>query len=244
MENLLEMMRYASDNLISDDTVREDLLSGERSYNDIRNRILFRLFPREDKSTEILHTLPFLDTKVVFFISASDTLSEDSDCMCYGLPEAVFEILNVSKVQLFKDALENTERMYKTLISSDGKNYVQLDECDSLTHSLYFLTGQRQYCGASMIVNPKTMDEIAIKAHSDFLVWMATEDNVILCALDAEDMTLERKLVKLYAICEGMMESERFKDRLLSQTIWYYHKNRHEFTKAYDVPELLRYTKE
>lgn len=158
-----------------------------KDYDSLKGRIVFRLVNRE-ANRELLKDVPyleFLDLAIIFHILVE--LDEFGDSMATLLiRNEHFQLWNIQTEELFRIALENSQRLLPIEISSMMavvEDIIPEEEKENFADGedyMYILTNRRRNFGAGVILYPEQLKNIGIYLKEDFYVLPSSVHEVII----------------------------------------------------------------
>lgn len=227
MRKLKTIRQYDSE-LFPGQNFIDRILNKEVTYDEIRTRIIVRLYPQNAVELEHLYHTQFLDMAAAYFICDSDKPDRIVSHPTVGIFYGLFETLNVSAEQLHEDAVRNTYRMFPYRLFTAEENGMEPLGNRKPNIPFTISNGYNAFT-ASLITSTAVMDSLCTKAKSDLAVFVWTDDSVILCPTCTKDF--DGVLNRMMISADYIKKSEKH-DSPLSSKIWIYSRSEHRFTDA------------
>lgn len=134
-----------------------DALPELKEYRYVRERLFIRLARTGDELDENIIRFPFLS----FFVTFGILLYGEENYISLPIFREMLKHYGITENQLYRDALENTIRMFRPLsIPSDNR----------LCPDFLILTNRQYYTGTSVILYPGFLKEISIRTNSSLFI--------------------------------------------------------------------------
>ena len=172
--------------LKKDSIITPEIMLRLQNLEFARDKIAFRLVSKK-ANEELLQDvpwIPFLDLAVIFHIHLGRSAGNQVTSVIHNHQ---LKEWNVSTIELFRIAKENTSKLYPSAITRlehllfglDPENS-ELFSCDSAIPTIYVLTNQNGINGASCLLYENTIKDFADRIGSDLIILPSSIHEVLL----------------------------------------------------------------
>lgn len=207
-------------------------------FDNIKSRIVYKLVHTE-KNKELLKEvpwIPYLDLAIVFYCLLSKSPTENASVL---IRNEHLSYWNVSTKDLLSLAQKNTPFLLNSCCDSLTElllpvvEQLPFSEQEDTKHAfaststvpMYVLTNQQRFLGASCILYDNVLKEIANRLNCDLYILPSSIHEVILMPVTVTESA--RALSQM--VCD-INQSEVAAEEILSDHIYYYHRNTDSIT--------------
>lgn len=197
-------------------------------YEEVRDRICYKLI-NYYKNKEMLEGIPhikYLNMAIVFYYAFNSPILGDGTIT---ISNAHIENWNVSTEELFRQANENTPRLFELKIygieelvtSLAGKSADDLDENmrAALQLPMHVLTNTNRIMGAVSVLYPGALHKLAIKEGKNLFLLPSSVHEMIALADTGQDIDDLQRMVK------EVNSTQVAEEEILADSVYYYDKN-------------------
>lgn len=194
-----------------------------RHWEHVKDKVVYRLINRE-RNRQLLKQIPheeILDLAMIFYVA----FDHESFMM---INHGFCREWNVSKEEVMKVAKENTPRLFpmQMMIPEDViRKVFGIEETETVFSSIpiYFVTNQYSLYGASVILYPEVLPEMAEKLNSDLYLLPSSIHEFCIITAD-EDNNPESLIAMVREINRSTVDKEDY----LGDNIYLYKKDARE----------------
>lgn len=207
-------------------------------FDNVRSHIVYKLIHQE-KNRELLKEvpwIPFLDLAIVFYCLLSKSSTESASVL---IRNEHLSYWNVTAPDLLSLAEKNTPFLLNSCCNSleelllpalEQLPFAEQSDTQQAFHSsttvpMYVLTNQQRFGGACCILYDNVLKDIAERLNSDLYILPSSIHEVILMPT-----TVTESISSLSQMVTEVNESEVAAEEILSDHVYYYHRNTDSIT--------------
>ncbi|MBQ8518227.1 MAG: hypothetical protein IJ455_01310 [Agathobacter sp.] len=201
-----------------------------RDYEKAQKRIVMKLINAE-KNKQLLKQVPHIlvyDLAIVFLCSVSDFMHEYATILVYNQH---LKLWNVTAADLYETALSNSPRVLESRLDNlhDVFAYITDESLPFLEElNISILTNHLKIHGATCILYPNILEEIATLYEDDVIIIPSSIHEVLV--FPKENLPNGYTLENLNAMIQDVNETQLTDDEILSDHIYWYHRDTKEIT--------------
>lgn len=238
LDKIYEEYQTMSDKPDLQELIKNRLSEAIRYNEEVKeSNIVIELKDRK-KDRELLKQCPytkFHGLAILYRIQPDEKYDWLYSCL---ITQKMAETLGMIEERLYKNALENTKRIYPPIIRTIGESAYEMIVNSSIDteirenmpesvkddDSMYIVTNQRGHGGASYLVYPDVLEKLGECAGSDYYIFPASiYDMYVIPVRDGEE--IEESILEAESNAEGLCEEEK-----LSRGIYYYSRAQKKLT--------------
>ena len=184
-----------------------------------------------EKNKQLLKQVPHIlvyDLAIVFLCSVSDFMHEYATILVYNQH---LELWNVTAADLYETALSNSPRVLESRLDNlhDVFAYITDESLPFLEElNISILTNHLKIHGATCILYPNILEEIATLYEDDVIIIPSSIHEVLV--FPKENLPNGYTLENLNAMIQDVNETQLTDDEILSDHIYWYHRDTKEIT--------------
>lgn len=205
-----------------------------KNYSEIRNRICIRALPLNCENSSSLYRVPYLDMAIGLFILNSDTTDSYSPDHCTDVTAQMVIDWDVSHMQLYDDAIENTKRLFpfRFTYPFDGSFQWPMKVPELMKEMVFVVNEQLSNAIASLLFTDCL--ETAADLMAGDLMFIAPRDSMTPIFPVRADSYME-----IYDILSRSSLEFESEGNAVSHTVWYYDRNEERIYAAEErLPKL------
>lgn len=221
-----DILKVYHDNLPEDDFD----ISEFNDYEKAKKRIVMRLVHAE-KNKRLLKHVPHIliyDLAIIFLCNVSDFMGACATILIFNEhskmwdvdTDALYEAAKTNSIQQFPPRLDNLHDVFEHITEES------LDFLEDM--NIYILTNQLKVYGATCMVYPNLLDEIANLYEDDLIIIPSSVHEVLL--LPKENLPQGYTLEYLNTMIQTVNETELTDMEVLSDHVYLYHRDSKEVT--------------
>lgn len=154
-----------------------------REFEKVKDRIAYKLVNAE-RNRELLEQIPhilFMDLAICFYYAFYNKQLGDGMILIYN---SHMDMWGTNHQELMRLAQENTVKLFPPVFNSMAMLFRDMYEEEMVGPPLYVLTNQQKCQGASAILYPHILEELAEELNGDYYVLPSSVHEVILLKAD------------------------------------------------------------
>lgn len=196
-------------------------------YNSVKERICYKLVNYK-KNEEFLKECPhikYLNLAIVFYYAYSDSILGNGSIIIRNTHK---EEWNVSTEELFRQANDNTERLFPCEILGiedlleelAGGEFLDegMEIREEMRIPMYVLTNNSRHLGAISMMYPGLLEKLAKKEDANLFILPSSVHEIIVLPDTGQDTEDLRNMV------QEVNESQVAEEEILSDSVYYYDK--------------------
>ena len=221
-----DIIKVYKDNLPTEDFD----ISIFQDYNKAKERIIMRLINAE-KNQQLLQMVPHIliyDLAIVFLCNVSDQMNSCATILIYNQHLSMWDIdtdilYEAAKINSYKQLPPRLDNLNDVCKHITDESFDFLDELD-----IYILTNRQRIYGATCMIYPNLLEEIANIYEDDLIIMPSSIHEVLL--FPKEKLPSGYSLEYLTTMVQTVNDTELKDIEILSDHIYYYNRKTNKIT--------------